>query len=106
MNKHEKDFFEFHKENPHVYELFKHYTKAAMKTGRKHYSAYAIFERIRWHSDIETNEALGFKLNNNHRPYYARMFAANYPQHANFFRTRCLANERPQPLKLEALAWV
>lgn len=94
MTKLEKDFMEFHKENPHVYELFKRFTKAAMSSGRKTYSAKAIFERIRWHTDIETNESLGFKLNNNHCPYYTRMFAAQFPNQANFFRTRVLANER------------
>ena len=103
MSKYEKQFMEFHKKNPHVYELFKRYTKAAMSTGRQSYSAYAIFERIRWHTDIETNEALGFKLNNNYRPYYARLFAANYPQYANFFSTRVLSSEKPEQLKLGAL---
>jgi hypothetical protein len=104
MSKLEKEFMEFHQDNPHVYELFKRYTKAAMSSGRDSYSAYAIFERIRWHTDIETNEALGFKLNNNHRPYYARMFSAQYPQHAHFFRTRALVTERPEQLKIEAFA--
>jgi hypothetical protein len=103
MSKLEKKFMEFHKENPHVYELFKRYTKAAMATGRQNYSAYAIFERIRWHTDIETNEALGFKLNNNHRPYYARMFAADHPKYAKFFKTKVLASEKPEQLKLGAL---
>ena len=55
----EKDFLEFHRKNPHVWELFKMYTNSAMKTGRRSYSAYAIFERIRWHQDIETEDKLG-----------------------------------------------
>ena len=103
MSKYEKQFMEFHKENPHVYELFKRYTKAAMTTGREHYSAKAIFERIRWHTDIETNESLGFKLNNNHCPYYTRMFAAQFPNQAAFFRTRVLSSEKPEQFKLGAL---
>lgn len=90
----EKDFLEFHRKNPHVWELFKMYTNSAMKTGRQSYSAYAIFERIRWHQDIETEDKLGFKLNNNHRPYYARLFQAHYPKKAHFFNTRKLLSKR------------
>jgi hypothetical protein len=100
MSKYEKQFIEFHKANPHVYELFKRYTKAAMATGRKHYSAAAIFERIRWHTDIETNEELGFKLNNNVTAYYSRMYSANYPHHKDFFRTRSLVSEKPVQLEV------
>ena len=92
----EKNFMKFHSENPHVYELFKKYTNAAIATGRGNYSAYAIFERIRWHQDIETRDDLGFKLNNNHRPYYARLFAAQYPKKSGFFRTRQLLSQRPK----------
>jgi len=95
MANHEKNFLEFHQANPHVYELFKKYVNAAAKSGRSNYSAYAIFERIRWHQDIETNDELGFKLNNNHRPYYARLYALQYPNRAGFFRTRRLTSNWP-----------
>jgi hypothetical protein len=91
---HEEKFLEYHKENPHVYELFKKYCTAAFESGRRHYSAYAIFERIRWHHDIETKCELGFKLNNNHRPYYARMYQMQFPNRAHFFRTRVVRGER------------
>lgn len=94
MTKLEADFQKYHKDNPHVYELFKRYAQAAIKTGRTSYSAYAIFERIRWHTDIETNDTLDFKLNNNYRPYYARLFGANFPKYRDFFRTRTLNSEK------------
>ena len=96
----EKDFLKYHAENPHVWALFKKYTNAAIQTGRGNYSAYAIFERIRWHQDIETRDDLGFKLNNNHRPYYARLFQAQYPKKAEFFRTRQLLSKRPEQSEL------
>jgi hypothetical protein len=96
----EKDFLKFHEENPDVWALFKRYTNAAIATGRGNYSAYAIFERIRWHQDIETRDDLGFKLNNNHRPYYARLFQAHYPKKATFFRTRQLLSKRPEQSEL------
>ena len=72
---HEEKFLEYHTENPHVYELFKKYCSAALDSGRQHYSAYA-------------------KLNNNHRPYYARMYQMQFPNRAHFFRTRVVRGER------------
>lgn len=82
-----KKMWAFHQENPHVYELFKRFTLEAIKSGRAHYSVNAIFERIRWYTDIETKND-PFKINNNHRPYYARMFMDQHPEHEGFFRIR------------------
>jgi len=104
MKDHEALFLEYHAENPHVYELFKKYCSAAFQSGRKHYSAYAIFERIRWHHDIETKCELGFKLNNNHRPFYARMYQMQFPNRANFFRTRTQRSERVGH-QMEFVSW-
>jgi len=86
----EKDFLAFHKANPHVWLLFRQFARAAMAR-RKTYSSNAIIERIRWYTDIEThNDDAGFKVNNNHRAYYARMWKAQFPSHADFLRTRKL----------------
>ena len=60
----------FHNANPHVYELFEKFTFDVIRRGYSNYSANAIFERIRWHTEIETDGE--FKLSNNHRAYYAR----------------------------------
>ncbi len=81
------DFTLFHLANPHVYELFKKFTFQAIKSGREHFGVGAIWERLRWETQIETvNEE--YKLNNNHRAYYARMFMNDFPTHSGFFRTR------------------
>ena len=83
-----RDRFEkFHADNPHVYKLVKRFTFQAIERGFQHYSIQSIFERIRWHADIETDDP-EFKLNNNHRPYYARLFMEDFPKHEDFFRTR------------------
>lgn len=84
-NKH--DWWKFHKENPHVWELFVRFTNHAIEAGYTNYSAYAVFERIRWHTEVET-KGDPFKVNNNHRPYYARYFHHCFPEHDGFFRTR------------------
>jgi hypothetical protein len=88
-----KEAFEvFHSKNPEVWELFKKFTFNVIETGRKHYSVNAIFERIRWHTDIET-EGDRFKLSNNHRAYYARHFHEQYPEHDGFFKIKQLRSE-------------
>lgn len=82
-----RKWWEFHKQNPQVWELFEKFTFQAINRGFDNYSVNAIFERIRWHTDIETTGDR-FKINNNHRAYYARYFHHVYPRHDGFFRTR------------------
>ena len=100
-----KQWWRWHKLNPHVYELFKRFTLDVIRRGRKQYSSKAIVERIRWHTEVET-VGEEFKMNNNYAPYYARLFMKEYPEHANFFRTRSLHSENdpmagvPQPARL------
>jgi hypothetical protein len=80
-------WWNFHKSNPRVYELFRGYAFQLIKKGFSNYSSKSIFERIRWHSDVETTEDK-FKLNNNHTAYYSRLFAVHFPKYKNFFRIR------------------
>ncbi len=79
--------WEFHKRNPHVMDLVEKYTFEAIRKGRKHYSINSIFERIRWHEDIETGHE-DFKLSNNHRAYYARYFHHKHPKYDGFFKIK------------------
>lgn len=81
-----REWWHFHKENPDVYELVERFTMDVIRRGFANYSINSIFERIRWHTDIETGG--DFKLNNNHRPYYARYFMHLHPEHSGFFRIR------------------
>jgi len=85
-------FREFHEANPDVWRLFVRFTFDVIRRGFKHYSSKSIFERIRWHTDIETviqtGEIKDFKLNNNYTAAYARLFGQTYPEHAGFFRLR------------------
>tara|TARA_R110002153_G_scaffold186178_1_gene339327 strand:+ start:1299 stop:1592 length:294 start_codon:yes stop_codon:yes gene_type:complete len=91
MAKHlEEKFKDYHKQNPEVYKLFKQFAQQAKFSGKTHYSANSIFERIRWHVEVET---LGdrFELNNNYRPYYARKLMIDYPEtFAGFFAVMAL----------------
>lgn len=85
-------FKKFHKENPRVWNMFQKFAFEVIKADRKHYSADAIFHRIRWHVDIET-QGDSVKLNNDFTSYYARLFAVAYPNHADLFRTRKRTSE-------------
>lgn len=73
--------------NPHVYDMFCKFTSRARNAGFKRYSANAIFERIRWHMDVEINGDV-FKMNNNYRAFYARKFMENNRGCDGFFETR------------------
>lgn len=84
----------FHEENPEVWRWFCRFTRQAMSRGFKKYSAYAIFERIRWETDVpDVDGNSTFKLNNNYRPYYARWFMEQHPDAEGFFRIRALTSE-------------
>jgi hypothetical protein len=78
----------FHKNNPHVYKLILKYTKEAYEAGYNHYSINGIFERIRWHVDIEIKSDEKFKLSNNFRSRYVRLFESRNPNMIGFFATR------------------
>jgi hypothetical protein len=83
----EKSFLIFHQQNPHVYELFKKFTKQVIDRGYKQHSARDIIHRIRWETTVVTNDG-EFKVNDHHSPYYARMWMREHPEHPDFFRTR------------------
>lgn len=86
-NRLEALFWEYHAQNPKVYDLFDRFTKYAIQRGRTRFSVSVIVERIRWETTIET-AGDDFKINNNHRAYYARLWMRNNPQYQGFFATR------------------
>ncbi len=89
MNHIQIKFKKYHAENPHVWDMFEKLTLKAT-TMMNHYSANAIFEVVRWETAIGGNDQ--FKMNNNYRAYYVRMFEEKYPQHFGFFRKRKIAD--------------
>lgn len=77
----EEQFWKYHRANPDVFRLFAKYAFEVKSAGFKRYSARAIIHRIRWHVDMATTDPNhdGFKISNNHSPYYARLLQAKYP---------------------------
>lgn len=92
LSKLEEQFIEFHKANPHVYQRIDHFMKRVIERGYQRFSINMIFERIRWETMIETSGD-GFKVNNNYRPYYARLWMKNNPEHGTMFETRALLSK-------------
>lgn len=80
-------FFQFHSDNPKVYELFVGFANQLYGSGRANYGSHAIVERIRWHTNIETSTTeKDFKISNNHQVCYCRLLMINDPKFVGFFR--------------------
>ena len=47
-------WWEYHKQNPQVYDLVERFTFDIIRRGYENYSINSVFERIRWHTDVET----------------------------------------------------
>jgi hypothetical protein len=88
QSKLEQKFWEYHGKNPQVFTLFKEYAFQLLNAGRSRYSARTIIHRIRWHNDITTTGDDGFKICNNHSPYYALLLEATCPEFKDFFSHR------------------
>jgi hypothetical protein len=84
-------FSAFHAEHPEVWRLFERFALEESADGRTHYSANALFERIRLHT--RAGDSAIPKLNNNFRAYYARLFHAKHPELGNFFGLRRRVSE-------------
>jgi hypothetical protein len=79
-------FPEYHKDNPYIYEAFKKYTFESIERKFKNFSAEFVFNIIRWETAISGNDT--FKMNNNYKAFYSRMFMNEYPEYKGYFRTR------------------
>ena len=89
----------YHKANPEVYDLICRFAAEAINRGHREYAIATIWERIRWHIDIELNVGgEEFKLPNNHRAYYARYWLEQHPQYPDFFRTATLRSMSNVPV--------
>lgn len=86
-------FEEYHAANPHIFELLVKYTRHLIESGRTGYGINGVFERIRWHMDVETKDPDGYKMNNNYRAKYVRLLESEYPEFVGFYKKRRLRSE-------------
>lgn len=82
-----EEFEVYHAENPEIYEAYKKFTFQAIAAGRKYFSSEMVINRLRWYTTIETKNDQ-FKINNNYKAFYSRLFEKDHPQYAGFFRKR------------------
>lgn len=80
-------FGRYHGKNPQVYERFMELTFKMLQTGRSQYSAWAIFNVIRWDHDMSTTGDM-FKISNDYIAIYARVFMLDFPEASGFFNTK------------------
>ncbi|GAB4677617.1 hypothetical protein [Mycobacterium avium] len=81
-------FEEFHNENPNVYATLVRLAREwVASTGRHKLGIATLFERARWEIALATNDP-DYKLNNNHRAYYARLIMRQGPDLADLFDLR------------------
>jgi hypothetical protein len=78
-------FITAHAASPEVWQTFERITLGLISAGKKA-GAIDVLGRARWETHIEGGK--DWKVNNNYAPYYARIFAAKYPEHCDFFEFR------------------
>ena len=97
----EKAALEFHGKYPHVYQLVCRFAEQAIRRGYDRYGIAAIWERVRWEISMgfQSNvEAEDFKMPNNHRATYSRMWLNDHPEHPKFFQICRLRSKHPGPV--------
>jgi hypothetical protein len=77
----------FHRENPHVLREIVQVCLRVRRAGRVHWSINGAFEVVRYNGEITTTGRT-YKLNNNHRAFYARWIMRDVPDLRDFFCTR------------------
>jgi hypothetical protein len=82
----QKWFDKYHEENPEIYQFFCRCALKSIQLGFKNLSAEFIFNIIRWEAPITAG--YDFKINNNAKPFYSRLFMREFPQYEGFFRKR------------------
>jgi hypothetical protein len=83
----EERFWDFHNQNPKVYEELIKLTRQAHSKGRRKIGMQMLFEVIRWNKILQTTDD-DFKLNNDYAAYYSRLIMKEHPEFKNMFETR------------------
>jgi hypothetical protein len=81
-------FENFDVENPKIWELLVKFSFEAKNSGMTNIGISLLVERIRWEIQVVTKSSDKYKINNNHRAFYARKLMATYPELTGLFRTR------------------
>lgn len=88
----EQRFLEFHAANPAVYTELVRLARDLRERGSTKIGISMLFEVLRWRS-MRTASADEFKLNNNHRAFYARLIMEREPDLRGYFDLRAQAHD-------------
>lgn len=82
------NFERFHANNPHVYDALVRLARQWIsRFGQKRLGIARLYEAARWEIAFTTDDP-EFKINNDHRAFYARLIMANEPDLQGLFNTR------------------
>jgi len=84
----EREFMVFHEANPQVFSSLVKGARALRRVGHKHFGIARLYEGLRFQHAMKTVSEDQYKLNNNHRAFYARKIMAECPDLVGFFETR------------------
>ena len=85
-------FEAFHQEHPEVLLYLVNYSFELLRKGFAYYGIKSIYERVRWHIQVEKGDR-EFKLPNNFHSRYARLIMRLYPELEGFFKLCSLRTE-------------
>ena len=74
--------------HPEVYAHLLHLALDLRRRGWKHYGIRSLWERTRWHFQVEREMGEDFKMNDHFHSRYARMLMDRNPELADFFELR------------------
>lgn len=77
----------FHSTNPHVADALEALAAQWLAAGNRKVGAKALVERLRWESGIRTVGG-GYRINNSHVSFYARLLIERHPSWADAIDTR------------------
>lgn len=84
----ERDFREFHAANPSVLDRVIEEARTLRRAGMARCSVEFIFARLRWVDLVETRRTDGYRLNDHHTAFYARLAMHVAADLAGFFEVR------------------
>lgn len=83
----EKRFWDFHKDNKHVYTALVRLARQLKDRGHKKIGMQMLFEVLRWQSMIKTTGDV-YKMNNDYASRYARLIMDSEPDLDGMFEIR------------------
>lgn len=93
----EDSFWDFHEDNPHIYDELVRLTRQLVDRGHTRVGIKMLFEVLRWQYALRTSREDGdFKLNNNYHSYYARLIMRENRDLRGVFETRRLHPRSPR----------